>query len=78
MSVVSESTDIRELEAAVEESGESERGNEEDGGRDVRHANVNADSELNGEDCGSVPREINTPGGKVGDRTRMYHPRFGR
>ena len=67
---------MRELEA--EATGGSEREGDGGDGFEVRHANVSAASEWYGDVCGSAVRDMNTPGGNVGERMRMYHPRLGR
>ena len=77
MSVESESTDARETEAKAGGGGDNDSDGE-GGGHAVRHARVNAASEKYGEEDGSGVKEMNTPGAKVGERIRMYQPRFGR
>lgn len=44
----------------------------------ARQVKYKAASLKSGEERGTGRNGINTPGGKAGERIRMYHPRFGR
>jgi len=69
---------LSEARLSVDDLQPSAASNGDEGYAFVRHEKDKAASAKFGEEGGTGRRGIKTPGGKVGDRMRMYHPFFGR